>query len=602
MPPEIAGFDDLVEVGRGGFGTVYSATDRRFGRQVAIKVIRDENVGLNVVARFERECLALGRLSGHPHIVAVHDQGMSDGGHLYLVMEFLGGGSFADRLIAQGPFTPAETASWGASLADALETAHRAGIVHRDVKPENILFSEYGAPKLVDFGIARMRNAYQTRTGFVSATLMHAAPEIVSGGAISPHADVYSLASVLFTVLTGHPPFYREGDETLAPLIARIATAPAPDLRPMGVPDDLADVVARALTKDPDQRYESAGAFAEALRACARTTPVAEAVPPPTEVRPAPPPVMPKAARDSGPTVPARAGTAPDAMPDAMPDADTAATPRRRRRWPALVAAAAVLAVAGGTAVVLTSGDDGDPPDARLERAASTPSESETPPPALPTARITSADGCLGLTCRFTVSSATPLPDDARWRWAVDGRSQTAAGPTLEHTFAAAGTATVSVVAARGEDRGTPGRLQVRLGTWQPAVAVTPASSTTARIAVRAPRRPTCVPGAVRLQVRSGGETSQDDAVRLTDGAAVVDLVPGTTYRVLVPPRDVRDGVCERAADTITLPVPDTGGSTGSTGDGGSSGGDGGDGGGGGGGGDPDPDPDPPTLGPRPNP
>ena len=237
-----------------------------------MKVIRDAGVGRDVVARFERECLALGSLSGHPNIVAVYDQGVTDDGDLYLVMEFLGGGSFADLLATNGAAQPSEVASWGSALAGALETAHRSGIIHRDVKPENVLFSDYGVPKLVDFGIARMRSAYETRAGFVSATLYHAAPEIVAGASVSPSADIYSLASALYTMLAGNAPFERAGDETLVPLIGRIATASPPDLRDVGVPAELAAVIDRALAKQPEERFESAAAFGLALRDCLRAT------------------------------------------------------------------------------------------------------------------------------------------------------------------------------------------------------------------------------------------------------------------------------------------------------------------------------------------
>ena len=266
MKPVIDGLTIVAEVGRGGFGTVYRAVDSRFGRDVAVKVIRDSGLGENLVARFERECRALGALSGHPNIVSVHDSGQTSDGDLYLVMEYLAGGSLADRMASQGRADPEEVAFWGTALSGALETAHRSDIVHRDVKPENVLFSEYGVLKLVDFGIARMRSAYETRSGFFSASLSHAAPEVVAGGSVSPAADVYSLASTLFYMLMGQAPFERQGEESLVPLIARISTSDPPDLRERGVPAALADVIETGLSKDPAARFGSAAGFGEALR------------------------------------------------------------------------------------------------------------------------------------------------------------------------------------------------------------------------------------------------------------------------------------------------------------------------------------------------
>ena len=268
--PSIPGLVDLVEIGRGGFGTVYRATEERFSRRVAVKVIRDTGVGLNVKARFERECLALGRLSGHPNIVAIHDAGTTADGDLYLSMELLGGGSLADAMRRRGTVRPEDVVAWGVPLCGALETAHRAGVVHRDLKPDNVLFSDYGTPKLVDFGIARMRSAYETRSGYITATLNHAPPEIISGQQAGPVTDVYSFASVLHQLLRGLPPFLRPEEDSLAPLVARIVSEEPPDLRALGVPVPLADVIHRAMAKDPAQRPQTALELGREIAAAGR--------------------------------------------------------------------------------------------------------------------------------------------------------------------------------------------------------------------------------------------------------------------------------------------------------------------------------------------
>lgn len=254
-------------VGRGGFGTVYRARDEQFQRDVAVKVL-DARLDEAGRARFERECAALGSISDHPHVVAVHRSGVTDQGSAYLVMELLVGGSLAARA-AERPLDWAEAVDIGISLSGALATAHGAGVLHRDVKPENILFSGYGSPKLVDFGIAAVRGGYETRSSSITTSLAHAAPEIVSGASASQASDVYALASTMHFALSGSAPFVLASDESLVPLIARIATASPPDLRPLGVPDGVARVLEDAIAKDPAARPASAAVFGEQLRSAA---------------------------------------------------------------------------------------------------------------------------------------------------------------------------------------------------------------------------------------------------------------------------------------------------------------------------------------------
>ena len=178
-------------------------------------MIRETGLSDEVVARFARECRSLGSLSGHPNIVSIYDAGQTGDDELYLVMEFLPRGSLAERVAKSGRRAAPRRAGLGAALAGALETAHRSGIIHRDVKPDNVLFSTFGAPKLVDFGIARMRTAFETRSGQVSATLSHAAPEII--GAAARLGAVRRLLACQRPVpaLAGHAPFDRPDEESL---------------------------------------------------------------------------------------------------------------------------------------------------------------------------------------------------------------------------------------------------------------------------------------------------------------------------------------------------------------------------------------------------
>lgn len=266
--PAIDGLSDFVEVGRGGFAVVYRAEDRPHARTVAVKVIK-ENLDEHGIARFERECRAAGSLSGHPNIVSFHGSGFTAGGEPFLVMDHLPGGSLAARVAAHGPLTPQEAIELGVGLAGALSAAHGRGVIHRDLKPENVLYSTFGVAQLVDFGIARMVSEFETRTGAISASLVHAPPEVIAGALPSPQADLYSLGSVLHFALSGAAPFWLPGEESLAPLIARITTAVPPDLRTHGVPDELAMVIEGALSKDPSSRPPSAQVLGEALRSAA---------------------------------------------------------------------------------------------------------------------------------------------------------------------------------------------------------------------------------------------------------------------------------------------------------------------------------------------
>ena len=259
------GLTDLRKIGDGGFGSVYAARQAAFEREVAVKVLDAKIHDPSVRARFERECRALGKLSAHPNIVTVFDSGFTQD-RPYLVMEFVKGGSLADRVSTSGKVRAQQATSAGVSLAGAIETAHRSGVLHRDVKPENVLLSDYGAPLLADFGIARLDGGPSTTTtGKVTTSIAHAAPEIFDAGAPAANWDTYALGSTLFTVLAGRYAFVEEGVEMLA-ILRRIFDYPVPDLRPEGVPDPLADIIERSMAKKPDDRYASALGLGRALQ------------------------------------------------------------------------------------------------------------------------------------------------------------------------------------------------------------------------------------------------------------------------------------------------------------------------------------------------
>ena len=271
-PLGIPGVQEPDEIGRGGFGTVYRAEEPEFGRAVAIKIIQDRLDDDEVQRAFVRECQAMGRLSGHPHIVAVHRGGTTDGGAPYIVMDLMDGGSLADRLRAEGSLPWSEVLQIGVAVAGALETAHRAGILHLDVKPSNVLMSRYGEPKLADFGTSRLPGVTATTDGRVRASIAYAAPERLLDGTATPSADLYALGSTLYTLLTGEPAFSTKSGEDLLVAISRIVRQPVPDLRGHGVPAPVVHVIERLLAKSPVDRYATAAEAAAALQAAQRAT------------------------------------------------------------------------------------------------------------------------------------------------------------------------------------------------------------------------------------------------------------------------------------------------------------------------------------------
>ncbi len=246
-------------IGRGGFSVVYKAVDNKLNRPVAVKVLTGavDRAGLE---RFEQECQIHGPLSNHPNIVTIHDAGLTPTGSPFLVMEYLDGGSLTDHLEANGPLPWRQAIEWMVPICDAVDSAHRMGVLHRDIKPANILVAAEG-PKLADFGIACVTDATSPQ---FAVSWLHAPPESELNRR-DERSDVYSLASTLFELLTGAAPFWREGDESLAALLTRLATAPAPHLSPATAPPFLDHVLQRALAKDPAERPATAAEFAATL-------------------------------------------------------------------------------------------------------------------------------------------------------------------------------------------------------------------------------------------------------------------------------------------------------------------------------------------------
>jgi serine/threonine protein kinase len=262
---DIEGLEGAVEIGLGGFATVYKASQPAFGRTVAVKVLDTQTLDEGSRARFERECQAMGTLSEHPNIVTVYGAGFTKDERPYLLMGFLSGGSLQDRLDNDGPLPWEEATVYAVALAGALETAHRANIVHRDIKPGNVLMSSFGEAELTDFGIARISGGHETRSSMVSASFAHAPPEVLDGKKPAITGDVYSLGSTVFELITGKPAFESGEDESLVPMLRRVLNDAPPDLRERGVPDEIAKVIEKAMAKKPEDRQQSAVEFGHEL-------------------------------------------------------------------------------------------------------------------------------------------------------------------------------------------------------------------------------------------------------------------------------------------------------------------------------------------------
>ncbi|HWT95710.1 MAG TPA: serine/threonine-protein kinase, partial [Solirubrobacteraceae bacterium] len=272
---EFAGCRIEGVVGRGGMGVVYRATQLGLGRPVALKLLAGANAAdPESRARFQREWQMAAAID-HPNVIPVYAAGEEDG-TLYLVLRFVGGTDLHKLLRQDGPLPPARAASIVAQVASALDAAHAAGLVHRDVKPGNVLL-EGDHAYLSDFGLTRLASSagtQLTQEGRWLGTADYASPEQLEGRATDARSDVYALGCVLYAALTGGPPFPR--DTVPAVLLAHLGEPPPkPSVTP-GVPEELDRVVARALAKDPAERYPSAGDLGRAALAAARGEPVTE--------------------------------------------------------------------------------------------------------------------------------------------------------------------------------------------------------------------------------------------------------------------------------------------------------------------------------------
>ena len=343
----------LGRLGVGGMATVYLAEDSSLGRKVALKVMAERySEDGEFVERFRREAQAAARLN-HPNIIAVYDRGEADG-RPYIAMEYLQGRTLKQVIQAEGPLPPERAIAIAMQVLAGLRYAHEHGVVHRDVKPHNVLVGDDGRIKVTDFGIAHAGDPQMTEVGSIVGTAQYLSPEQARGRGVGPQTDIYSLGVVLYEMLAGRVPF--EGDSSVAIAMQHVSDPPPP-LRALApdVPESLALVVAHAMLKDPAQRYGSADEFAADLDRVRRGLVPVAATAAHTAI----------VARDPTELVPAVEATRIAPRPEATPllsgeqPLPARPTPRKRSRWPWLLVLLLLLAV-GALAAFAIGGVPGD--------------------------------------------------------------------------------------------------------------------------------------------------------------------------------------------------------------------------------------------------
>jgi serine/threonine protein kinase/beta-lactam-binding protein with PASTA domain len=261
----------LSLLGEGGMAVVYEAEDLLLGRKVAVKVLREQYASdPGFLARFQREARSVASLS-HPNIVAVYDVG-TEGTVQYIVMELIAGRTLKEIILEEAPLGAARVIHFGRQICDALAYAHRQQIVHRDVKPHNILVTEDGRAKIADFGIAMALGASSlTQSGYVVGSAHYISPEQAQGDPITAYSDLYSAGVVLYEMATGRLPF--EGETSVAVALKQVKDEPAPPRRyNPRIPESLQSVILRSMAKNPHDRYGSGAEMSEALLDCARAS------------------------------------------------------------------------------------------------------------------------------------------------------------------------------------------------------------------------------------------------------------------------------------------------------------------------------------------
>ncbi|WP_189048740.1 serine/threonine-protein kinase [Micromonospora sonchi] len=391
--PIVPGLTDLQVFARGGYATVYRATQISVGREVAVKVENRTLVSERDQARFLREARAAGRMSSHPHVVDLFDVGVTIDQHPYLIME-LCDGSYAERM-RNSPLDAVEARDLGVKIADAIAHSHGAGVLHRDVKPANILHSHFNSAVLADFGLAVVAEMRDASVALEVLTPAYAPPEMFSHSPPSPAVDVYALCATLYAVMHGRPPRWQAERNPSLVTVLEMFHQPIPSLP--GIPDELIDVLRVGMANDPGER-PSAAELRDLLTGLALETPAESGATP------------------AGTAAPSRPAPAP-----ARADSGRSGDRHRRRRWFLGAAGVVALAASAGVGAWAAGGAPPAQPTVPVRPAASGAFRPgcASLPEALPTGAGCAAElECFGpVQVRGRRAEASQVPCDTRHTW-----------------------------------------------------------------------------------------------------------------------------------------------------------------------------------------
>lgn len=504
-PPSFAGYGPLTLIARGRSAAVYRSREQAFDCDVAIKILEVSQPSADEQCRFERDSKAVVSLSSHPNIVRVFRAGTTPDGQPYIVMDYLDQGSLGDRIRQHRPIPVEEAVHIGRVLLGAIDAAHKVGLLHRNIKPDNVLLSHFSGPQLTDFGIASIPIEDEPPADFPFV-----APEVIKGEAATKESDVYSLGATLAALITAAP-----AGDNLAPQ----------NLEAAGASAELSDVIAKAMDQTPTERYRTASEFLGALS----QVPEGES----RRFR----------AMVTGTSLVGKLVTTASAQSWDWPPSSYA-DERRTHRWAILGVVAALLVAAVVSAIVLWPSNSDTP-----QAAAAGPRSPIATPTAQPTSTVpipvVSKASCTGRTCTFTLDAEqSGSAQDLTWHFG-DGQT-TPAKSSVSHEYAKAGSFTAYLVDASGGQTTRSKGVTVRIANLQRTVEARSggAGSLAVITTVSGPSR--CLPVGYALERKQGSWKHLHNG-QLRAKVMTIHVPKTGTYRIKIAESDTSGGFCASA-------------------------------------------------------